>query len=155
MSSRSGFSAVEAMLGCVMLAVAVLPLIRLNFDTGREAGFTEANLQAQVRVANLLAAQRALGWRAVAAAGADWTDLPVPPGTPPLETPIGCASEEHLRVRAENQDLVTLEADVRFTLPTDPRPLSHRRVSLQMVSRADASWLVPVPLTLETVGPAD
>jgi len=152
MKRRGGFSAVEALLGCVMLAVAVLPLMRLNYDTGREAGFSEVCLQAQMRVENLLEAQRALGFPA--AATSDWTDLPVPPAAGP-KPPIGCGSEERLRARAEADGLVALEADVRFTLPTDPQPLTHRRASLRLVARADASWLVPVPLTLDAAGPAD
>jgi hypothetical protein len=133
-TKRDGFSAIEVVLGLTLLALGVLPVFRLLFDTGREAGFSEQHLLASARVQALLDAQEALGWTALATGEGDLSS-PAAAGDP-----LGGRFHERLALHRIEDDLVSLKCEVSWD--------GHAVRSVRYVSRPDGSWLAPLPLTL-------
>jgi hypothetical protein len=158
---RNGLGAVELMLALVLLALAVVPLLGTIVDTGREAGFTEAHLLANVRVAAMLDATESLGWLEIPQ-GQSLMVIAVPQsaGNPP-DALWGPAPEEYgevLYAERLEDGLVRLGAKVRWaTKGTGKTIRTSEAGSMRVMRRADGSWTKHVRLdrTGEGLGVAE
>jgi hypothetical protein len=150
-SMRRGFTALEVLMGSMVLASGLLVVMALAFRTGREAGFSEGHLLAHARVQVLLDAQEALGWSALASADTGGVELPVPAAAIPATSLPGLTGAqgyaEKLTVRSVADGLVCLSAEVSWTFAGDrpERRKTHTVRSLRFVARPDASWLHGYP----------
>lgn len=150
---RGAFCALEVLMILAVVSIALLPVLNLSRTSVREAGVATLSYLAHARVQTLLDAQEARGWSALASLGSQTRPLPVPPAAGPQPSElVGSASaayQEVLEARQLDRDLVMLAAEVSW-LPATPGGRKTVR-SVRVVARPDASWLVPVPLDLETV----
>lgn len=150
---RGAFCALEILMILAVVSIALLPVLNLSRTSVREAGVATLAYLAHARVQSLLDAQEARGWPALAALGTETEPLPVPPAAGPrpgeLVGSAAAAYQEVLEARQLDRDLVMIAAEVSW-LPATPGGRKTVR-SVRVVARPDASWLVPVPLDLETV----
>lgn len=152
-ASRGAFCALEVLMILAVLGVALVPVLTLSRTSVRETNVATLSYLAHVRVQTLLDAQEATGWESLSRVSPDLQLLPVPrsAGQRPLEL-VGSAAaeyEEKLEARLLEPGLVMLAAEVSW-LPASPGGKKTVR-SVRVLARPDASWLVPVPLDLETI----
>jgi len=151
---RAGLSFLEIMVGSLILALGLLPILQSMGETGRQAGFSRGHLLAHARVQALLDAQESLGWETVAVAEERSLSIPSEAGSPPdlFGVKDGKSYQERLTVVPVSDGLVALRAEVSWALPSDPgsgRP-SHVARSIRMISRPDQSWLATITLPART-----
>lgn len=147
-AKRGAFSALEVLMILAVVSIALLPMLNLSRTGVREAGVATLAYLAHARVQTLLDAQEARGWSELASVGPETRPLPVPSTAGPRPGELA-ACQEVLEARQLDRDLVMLAAEVSW-LPASPGGRKTVR-SVRVVARPDASWLVPVPLDLETV----
>ncbi|MBI4862038.1 MAG: hypothetical protein HY815_17550 [Candidatus Riflebacteria bacterium] len=160
-ATRAAFSAVEVMVGALLLGLALIPIASGVISTGREAGFTESHLLARARALAILDAQEALGWAALATVGEAEQPLPIPAaaGTAPAlpGAPGGELYQERLCAISLADGLVALSVDVGWTFAGDHgvADRSHVARAVRFVGRPDGSWLHRVPLPSRPASTAD
>lgn len=152
-ASRGAFCALEVLMILAVLGVALVPVLKLSRTSVRETNVATLSYLAHARVQTLLDAQEAMGWEPLSRVNPDPQLLPVPrsAGQRPLELvgPAAAAYEERVEARQLDRDLVMLAAEVSWQ-PACPGGKKTVR-SVRVLARPDASWLVPVPLDLETI----
>jgi hypothetical protein len=147
---RGAFTALDAMAGALLAAIALLPLLRLGIDTGREAGFSEAYLLAHARAGAVLDAAESLGWRELSLRVSSQSfDIQQIAGAPPAAIATAGDHAERLTVEAPGDGLLLLRVELAWSAATDARALSPHRVTLlRMLARPDGSWTGRSPVTL-------
>ena len=148
-TGRRGVWAIEVLLACVLMALAVLPLLQLSSSTLNGAAFSEAHWLAQLHVQAVLDAAEARGWDAVYVDG----PLALPATVPPPALP-GVIQEDIVRTLEATKledGLVALQMSVSWS----SRKTTHRVASMRIVCRPDASWHNTIELPAAGAATAD
>jgi hypothetical protein len=169
---RRGVTALELMIATALLAMGLVPLLSLQMDSTRQAGFTQGHALAVAHAGALLDRAAAMGWRKLAAGAAGGLGpdargtsrererapaavrrrrLLVPdPGPAPGGFEVVKANVAFTEV---SPGLGELTADLSWRM--GPRGAEHRVRTGRLLARPEASWLVGPPPPARTTLPGE
>jgi hypothetical protein len=146
-AARHALTAVEVLLGIVVIGVGLVPVLGASISTGWQTGFTRAHAMAHVRATSLMERVAARGFLELARATAAGEALDGPAGAGPgLVSPAQpfTVLAEHVRFSLEGGSMGALTVDVLWQMPGETA--SRRTRAFRLVTRADSSWTISLPL---------